>query len=170
MTSKALDLFRFASSTFEDEDAAPMPAPHQRHPRKSLPKTFRKPSNVPPMKGTSILSCSIPFYFLCLLYLTFVLSAGDFRLVGVSADGSAKESGHQEVCTTKSPSSREPLANPRSITPRNTDVLDIALVSGHTGTINHDAICGPLAKCLQDVSSAMFTMPYWVFNFSLLLY
>jgi hypothetical protein len=33
-------------------------------------------------------------------------------------------------------------------------------VSGHTGTVNRDVICGLLAECLQDVSSVMFTMPY----------
>jgi hypothetical protein len=54
-------------------------------------------------------------------------------------------------------------------------VLDIAVMSGHTGTINHDVVCGLLAEYLQDVCSTMLMMPYlfvcyWVFNFSLFLY
>jgi hypothetical protein len=87
----------------------------------------------------------------------------------------AKELGHKEVYAAKSPSSWEPRADPESTTPRDTSMPDIALVSGHTGTINRDAVCSPLANCLQDVSSAMFTTPYlfaccWVFNFSVFLY
>jgi hypothetical protein len=62
MTSKALDLFRSASSASKDEATAP--APRQKCPRKFPPKTSRKSSDVPPMKGTSIQRCSIPFYFL----------------------------------------------------------------------------------------------------------
>jgi hypothetical protein len=81
-SSKALDLFGSGSSASEDEAIAPVP--HRKHPQMSPPKTFSKPSDVPPMKGTSIPSCCILFYFLCLLYLTFVLSVSDFRLVGFS--------------------------------------------------------------------------------------
>jgi hypothetical protein len=92
--------------------------------------------------------------------LTFVLSTGDFRLVGISTNGGTKESGCQEVCTTKSPSLQEPPADPKSATPHDTGVLDIALVSGRMGSVNRDAVCGLLAECLQDVSSAMFAMPY----------
>jgi hypothetical protein len=119
------------------------------------------------------------FLFLCLLYLTFALSVGDFRLAGVSVDGGAKDSGHQEVCTGKSPSSQEPPANPENATPpppaHETSMLDIALMSGRTGIFNHDVVCNLLAECLQDVSSTMFAMPYlfvcyWVFNISLFLY
>jgi hypothetical protein len=107
--------------------------------------------------------------------LTFVLSVDDFSLAGASIDGGAKESCRQEVCISKSSSSQEPLANPESGTPHDTSVLDIALMSGSTRTVNHDAVCGLLAMCLQDVRSTMFMMPYlfvcyWVFNFSLLLY
>jgi hypothetical protein len=114
-SSKVLDLFGSGLSTSEDEVAALAPCRKRR--RKS------------------------PFYFLCLLYLTFVLLVGNFRLAGVSTDGGAKESGHQEVCTAKSPSSREPSADPKSATPRDTGVLDIALVSGRTRTVNSDVVC-----------------------------
>jgi hypothetical protein len=107
--------------------------------------------------------------------LTFVLSVDDFSLAGASIDGGAKESCRQEVCISKSPSSQEPLANPKSGTPRDASVLDIALMSGSMRTINRDVVCGLLAKFLQDVSSTIFVMPYlfvcyWVFNFSLFLY
>jgi hypothetical protein len=85
----------------------------------------------------------------------------DFQLVGVSTDGSARESGCQEVCTAKSPSSCEPLADPKkNTTPPDTGMLDIVLVSRHAGTVNHDAVCSLLTKCLQDVSSATLAMPY----------
>jgi hypothetical protein len=71
--------------------------------------------------------------------------------------------------------SREPLANPKNATPCGTGVLDIALVSGRMRIVNRDVVCNLLGECLQDVSSAMFTMPYcfvcyWAFNFSLFLY
>jgi hypothetical protein len=39
-------------------------------------------------------------------------------------------------------------------------MLDIALASGRGGTINHDAICGLLTKCLQDVSFAILKVSY----------
>jgi hypothetical protein len=39
-------------------------------------------------------------------------------------------------------------------------MLDIALVSQRRGTIDHDAICGWLTECLQDVSFAIVTMSY----------
>jgi hypothetical protein len=39
------------------------------------------------------------------LYLTFVVSASGFRLVGVSTDAGTKELGCEKVHTTKSPSS-----------------------------------------------------------------
>jgi hypothetical protein len=50
-------------------------------------------------------------------------------------------------------------------------VLDIALVSRRGGTINHDAVCGLLTECLQDVSFAVLAMSNLfacclVFNFS----
>jgi hypothetical protein len=98
-TSKVLDLFGSASSAYEDEAACAYAPPEMSS--KSPSKTFQKPSDVPPTKGTSIHWYSIPFSFLCLLYL-----------------------------------------------------------SGHMGSINRDAVCGLLAECLQDVSSAMFAMPY----------
>jgi hypothetical protein len=114
-------------------------------------------------------------FVLCSLYLTFVLAATDFQPAGVSTDAGAKESGCEEVHTAKSPSSREPPADIETATPHGTSVLDIALVLGRAGTINCDAICNLLAKCLQDVSSAMFVMPFlvvccWVFNVFLFLY
>jgi hypothetical protein len=73
------------------------------------------------------------------------------------------------------PPTREPLANTETATPHDTSVLDIALVSGHAGTINHDYVCGLLAECLRNVSSAILIMPYlvvccWVSNVSLFLY
>jgi hypothetical protein len=114
-------------------------------------------------------------FVLCLLYLTFVLSTIDFRLAGISTDAGAKEFGCEEVYTAKSPLLQEPPANPKTASPRDTSVLDIAIVLGHARTINRDVVCCLLAECLQDVSSAMFAMPYlflccWVFNFSLFLY
>jgi hypothetical protein len=121
--------------------------------------------------------CTEVFYsfVLCSLYLTFVLAAADFQLVGISTNASAKESGHEEVHAAKSPSSREPPADIETATPHDTSMLDIALVSGCAGTVNHDAICGLLAECLLDVSCAMFMMLYlvvccWVFNIFLFLY
>jgi hypothetical protein len=107
--------------------------------------------------------------------LTFVFAAAEFQLAGASADVITKESGCEEVHATKSPSSQEPLANIEITTPRDTSVLDIALLPGHAWTVYRDAICGLLVECLQDVSSAMFVMPYlvtccWVFSVSLFLY
>jgi hypothetical protein len=159
-TPKVLDLFGSTSSSSEDEAIAPALVPHRKHRRKSPPKTFRMPYDVPPVKGTSIQRCSISFYFLCLLYLTFLLSADDLQLAGVFVDGGAKESGRQEVCTTKFPSSREPPTDSKSATPRDTGVLDIALVLGHMGTVNYDVVCGLLVECLQYMSSTMFAIPY----------
>jgi hypothetical protein len=102
MTQKVLDLFRSASSAFEDETAEH--APYQKRPQKSPSKTSQKYFDVPPVKGTSIQRRSIHFV-LCSLYLTFVLAAADFQLVGISTNASAKESGHEEVHAAKSPSS-----------------------------------------------------------------
>jgi hypothetical protein len=42
-------------------------------------------------------------------------------------------------------------------------MLDIALVAGHTGTVNHDVVCGLLTKCLQDVSATMLVLPFCLF-------
>jgi hypothetical protein len=97
-------------------------------------------------------------FVLCLLYLTFVLAAADFQLAGASTDADAKESGWEEVHATKSPLLQEPPFDIETATPHDTSVLDIALVSGHTGTVTRDDICGLLAECLQDVSSAMLTI------------
>jgi hypothetical protein len=107
--------------------------------------------------------------------LTFVFAPAEFQLAGASADVVAKESGHEEVHAAKSPSPREPPTDIEIATPRDTSVLDIVLVSGHAGTVDRDVVCGLLTKCLRDVSSAMFVMPYlviccWVFNVSLFLY
>jgi hypothetical protein len=81
----------------------------------------------------------------------------------------------EEVYAAKSPLSRESPVDPETATPCDTSVLDIVLVLGHVGIITYDAICGLLAECLQDVSSAVFVMPYlfscyWIFNFFLFLY
>jgi hypothetical protein len=61
----------------------------------------------------------------------------------------------------KSPSSREPPIEVEA-TPaaRETSMLDIALASGHGGTINHDDVCGLLTECLQDVNFAILMMSY----------
>jgi hypothetical protein len=67
-TSKVLDLFGYASSTSEDEAAAPAPTPRWNHLWKSPLKTSRKPSDVPSVKGTSIPSCSIPFIFVFAIF------------------------------------------------------------------------------------------------------
>jgi hypothetical protein len=111
-------------------------------------------------------------FVLCSLYLAFVLVAANFKLSGASTDAGAKESGREEVHATQSPTSRESPADTETATPRDTSVLDIALVSGQAETINRDVVCGLLAECLQDVSSTMLVMPYlvvyyWVFNVSL---
>jgi hypothetical protein len=105
----------------------------------------------------------------------FFLAAIDFQLAGVSTDAGTKESSHEGVHASKSPSSREPSADIETTTPRDTSVLDIALVSGGARTVKHDVVYGLLAECLQDVSSAVFVKPYlvfccWVFNVSLFLY
>jgi hypothetical protein len=105
----------------------------------------------------------------------FCFAPAEFQLAGASADVVAMESGREEVHAAKSPSPREPPADIEIATPHDTSVLDIALVSGHAGTVDRDAVCGLLTKCLQDVSFAMFVMPYlviccWVFNVSLFLY
>jgi hypothetical protein len=42
-------------------------------------------------------------------------------------------------------------------------MLDIALVSGRTGTINCNVACGLLIECLQDVSSIILMLPFWLF-------
>jgi hypothetical protein len=101
-------------------------------------------------------------FVLCLLYLIFVLAATDFQLAGISTDVGAEELGHEGVHAAKSPSSREPLADIETATPRDTSVLDIALVSGHVVTVNRDVVCILLVECLQDVSSVVFAMPYLV--------
>jgi hypothetical protein len=51
---------------------------------------------------------------------------------------------------------------------------DITLVSGRTGAIDRDAVCGLLIVCLQDVSSIAFTLHlvvvcYLASNFQLFL-
>jgi hypothetical protein len=114
-------------------------------------------------------------FVLCSLYLTFVLASADFQLVGASTDASTKESGREEVHATPSPTLREPLADTKTATPHDTSVLDIALVSGRVGTVNHDSVCGVLPECLQDVGSNLLMTPYlvvccWVSNVSLFLY
>jgi hypothetical protein len=53
-------------------------------------------------------------------------------------------------------------------------VCDITLVSGCTGAIDRDAVCGLLTVCLQDVSSIAFTLHlvvvcYLASNFQLFL-
>jgi hypothetical protein len=53
-------------------------------------------------------------------------------------------------------------------------VLDIALVLGHTGTVDRDVVCGLLMECLQDVSSnalvlRIFVACYLVLNSRLFL-
>jgi hypothetical protein len=68
--------------------------------------------------------------------------------VGASTDAGAKESECEEVHAAPSPTSREPLADAETATPRDTSMLDIALVSGGAGTVNHDFVCDMLAECL----------------------
>jgi hypothetical protein len=39
-------------------------------------------------------------------------------------------------------------------------MLDIVLASGCRGAINHNAVCGLLTECLQDVSSGILVISY----------
>jgi hypothetical protein len=66
--------------------------------------------------------------------------------------------GGKDVCLTESSLLQEPSADVGDAIPRDTSVLDIALASGHRGAVNHDTSCSLLAKCLQDMSSVIFSM------------
>jgi hypothetical protein len=63
MTPKMLDLFGSASSSSEDEAAAPMRVPHRKRPRKSPPKIARKSSDVSPGEGMSVRVRSIHLFY-----------------------------------------------------------------------------------------------------------
>jgi hypothetical protein len=93
------------------------------------------------------------------------------KTVAAPSAGAAKDLGGEDVRTTESPSSREPPIEVEAALTRETSMLDIALASGRGGSISHEAVCGLLTECLQDVSFAILTMSYlfsccYVFTFS----
>jgi hypothetical protein len=69
----------------------------------------------------------------------------------------------ERTSCAESPSAREPLVDVEAAHTCEVRVLDIALVSGHTGTVNHDVVCGLLTRCLQDVSATMLVWPFCLF-------
>jgi hypothetical protein len=82
--------------------------------------------------------------------------------VVISADSGTKDLRCGDVCVAKqvsgvkSASARDPPVQAETTHTREASVLDIALVLGHTGTINRNAVCCLLTECLQDVCCAIF--------------
>jgi hypothetical protein len=79
-------------------------------------------------------------FVLCLLYLTFALAAAEFQAASISVGVGAKGLKHEDVMTTKSPSSQEPLADIEATPIDEASVLDIVLVLGQAGTVNHKVV------------------------------
>jgi hypothetical protein len=63
--------------------------------------------------------------------------------------GTGKGCGGKNVCLAESSLLQEPSTDVEDALARDTSVLDIALVLGRRGAINHDTICGLLTECLQ---------------------
>jgi hypothetical protein len=53
-----------------------------------------------------------------------------------------------------------PFADVEDTFARETGVLDISLVSGRGGPVNHDVVCRLMTECLQDVSFITRAMLY----------
>jgi hypothetical protein len=68
-----------------------------------------------------------------------------------------KACGGKDVRLYESQLLQEPSVDVDDVLTCDSSMLDIALASRHGGDINRDAVCGLLTKCLQDVSSAIFT-------------
>jgi hypothetical protein len=104
------------------------------------------------------------FIYIKAVILTFVLACAIVKPMVDLADVGAKDSGrggaHVDVQVTGvvSTSMRDPPVQAETIHTREASVCDIALVSGHTGAIDRDAVYGLLTDCLQDVSSIVFTL------------
>jgi hypothetical protein len=141
----ALSLFDLDSSASGDESASPEPP--RKHPKKSfLPKGILKPSV---MKG-SFGKCAAEFFHF-----------DTVEMVVARSDAIAKGLGGDDVRTT-APLIAKPPADVEAALGREAGMLHIALVSRRRWTISHDAVCGLLNECLQDVSFPILASSYFV--------
>jgi hypothetical protein len=153
-STRALDLFGSSSSASDDE-TTPREPPHK-HPRifvhpKGVPKSSVMRSNFE--WSLSLFCCFKNYDGEPFLFVTA-------KMIAALSASAAKDLGVEDVHTTESPSSREPPIEIEAALTRETSMLDIALALGRRGTINHDAVCGLLTECLQDVSFAILAMSY----------
>jgi hypothetical protein len=81
---------------------------------------------------------------------------------------------NEQLTDAGSTSTQDPLVQVEASHGEGANVLDIALVSRQAGTIDRDAVCDLLTKCLQDVSCnalilRTFVVRYLVLNSRLFL-